>query len=405
MVASTTVVTNLNADLLDGLQAAAFALASHVHAAADVTTGTFVDARISQASVTQHQAALAIGWAQITGEPTTLAGYGITDAAAIAHTHDLEDLTTGEGTDNQVWTKGAGGAMAWEDPTGGLSNAFASVENSAGVEQFAASGADAIQFAAGADMGVAFDAGNKRVTFSFTGSLSGITRGYADIDADTGTSAAVGADTLIVAGAGGISTTSTSAPDTLTITLGNHSAALLTSGDLAVARFNGGTDASASTFWRGDGTWASAGGTFVGVRAYLNTTPQSIPTGTWTAIALNAESFDAGGYHDNATNNTRLTIPSGKAGKYGLSGFVSQASSSAGSFRGARLWKNGTTALHWNYTPIIIAGSVVGIPVFCLADLAEGDYVELQTYQDSGVSLDANAGAMYTFLEAHYLGA
>lgn len=39
-VASTTAVTNLNADLLDGNHAAAFATASHVHSASDITSGT-----------------------------------------------------------------------------------------------------------------------------------------------------------------------------------------------------------------------------------------------------------------------------------------------------------------------------------------------------------------------------
>jgi hypothetical protein len=43
-------------------------------------TDSIANAQVPAAAVTQHQAALAIGWGQITGEPTTLAGYGITDA-------------------------------------------------------------------------------------------------------------------------------------------------------------------------------------------------------------------------------------------------------------------------------------------------------------------------------------
>lgn len=64
-VDSTFVVTNLNADFLDGNNASAFALAAHVHAAADITSGTFADARISESSVTQHEAALSIVETQI----------------------------------------------------------------------------------------------------------------------------------------------------------------------------------------------------------------------------------------------------------------------------------------------------------------------------------------------------
>ncbi len=45
-VSSTTVVTNLNADLLDGNHASAFALASHTHAASHITSGEFDRARV-----------------------------------------------------------------------------------------------------------------------------------------------------------------------------------------------------------------------------------------------------------------------------------------------------------------------------------------------------------------------
>ncbi len=43
-------------------------------------SGSIADGQVPQSAVTQHQAALSIGWSQITGTPTTLAGYGITDA-------------------------------------------------------------------------------------------------------------------------------------------------------------------------------------------------------------------------------------------------------------------------------------------------------------------------------------
>jgi hypothetical protein len=47
-----------------------FTPSTHVHAAADVTTGTFANALVAAGNVTQHQAALSIGWAQVTGVPS-----------------------------------------------------------------------------------------------------------------------------------------------------------------------------------------------------------------------------------------------------------------------------------------------------------------------------------------------
>jgi len=44
----------LDADTVDGNHASAFALSSHTHAASDITSGTFADARIALTNITQH---------------------------------------------------------------------------------------------------------------------------------------------------------------------------------------------------------------------------------------------------------------------------------------------------------------------------------------------------------------
>lgn len=90
-----------------------------IRTAGDVTAlGEFIpgetldDAIISLGNVTQHQTGLSVGWGQltdvpatfapsahdhlwgdVTGTPTTLAGYGITDAALAGHAHAFADVT------------------------------------------------------------------------------------------------------------------------------------------------------------------------------------------------------------------------------------------------------------------------------------------------------------------------
>ncbi len=49
----------------------AFAAATHTHAASDVTSGTFADARIAASNVTQHQSSLSIASSQVTGTKTS----------------------------------------------------------------------------------------------------------------------------------------------------------------------------------------------------------------------------------------------------------------------------------------------------------------------------------------------
>jgi hypothetical protein len=80
---------------------------------------------------------------------------------------------------------------------------------------------------------------------------------------------------------------------------------------------------------------------FSGARVY-RTTDQWITSSTLTDISFDAERFDTDDYHDNSTNNNRLTVPT--AGKYLLIANISWQPYSGGDRQlGIRL--NGTTLI------------------------------------------------------------
>ena len=76
--------------------------------------------------------------------------------------------------------------------------------------------------------------------------------------------------------------------------------------------------ASATTFLRGDNSWAEAGGTNTpSFGAYLAAN-QTYSNDTWTKITMNTEEWDTDSAFDHSTNY-RFTVPAGKAGKYSFS--------------------------------------------------------------------------------------
>lgn len=115
---------------------------------------------------------------------------------------------------------------------------------------------------------------------------------------------------------------------------------------------------------------------------------QAISNSAWEVILFSSEEYDTDDFHDNVTNNSRITIPSGIT-RVKLSGNISWESNTAG-LRGASIYLNGvvdsvdlrpaaSTALqHTNY---------VGTAVI---DVTVGDYFELYARQTAASSLSTN---------------
>ena len=161
-------------------------------------------------------------------------------------------------------------------------------------------------------------------------------------------------------------------------------------------------DTTRATMWlRAGGTWHDVAGSTPKVCIASRTTVQAIGTGAWTALQFNATDIsDPFAFHDPASNNTRFTVPAGWAGTYlcvGQSGF---ASGSAIVTRYIGWSLNGGDPADMDSTGGLVttAALVVRLQSVALLELAVGDYVELEVFQDSGGNLNtlgASKGTLY----------
>lgn len=153
---------------------------------------------------------------------------------------------------------------------------------------------------------------------------------------------------------------------------------------------------STSTFWK------RVGG-FDGASAFANSA-FNIPNNTETAIPLDAESFDTKSFHDNSTNNTRITIPTGVS-RVCLTGQITMANASAGTVVQLRIDLNDTGGAPAATKHIPVTGS--GLEVLNLStgpiDVVSGDFFELKTLQDTGGVLAITTGSVKTFLNIEVL--
>jgi hypothetical protein len=139
---------------------------------------------------------------------------------------------------------------------------------------------------------------------------------------------------------------------------------------------------------------------FVGASIYKSGN-QSITTATTTTITWDAELFDTNTFHDNSTNNSRMTIPAGYAGKYLVTSTISWGSSATG-YRIAEIHKNGSV-VNFTWSGAMQGYYVVGIT--SIINCTVGDYLEIKGYQNSGGNLNAAGGAAESYFQIQYLGA
>lgn len=151
-------------------------------------------------------------------------------------------------------------------------------------------------------------------------------------------------------------------------------------------------------FLRGDATWAvpSSSGTMNSCRV-SKSADQSISDNTLTNVSWDTEAFDVGAFHDNVTNNTRLTAAD--TGKYlvgarisfGDAGFATEYIYLAFYVNGARVAR----AIE-SITTDAASGEQM-IAYSTLLSLTAGDYVEVQVIQRSGGSVNALSGDASSF--------
>tara|TARA_Y100000361_G_scaffold57193_1_gene50000 strand:- start:2105 stop:2683 length:579 start_codon:yes stop_codon:yes gene_type:complete len=133
--------------------------------------------------------------------------------------------------------------------------------------------------------------------------------------------------------------------------------------------------ASASTFLRGDNSWATAGGDNTPSFGVYRATDFSVSQGTWTKLPFDTEDWDTDSAFDSSTNY-RFTVPSGEGGKYLMWATARPTSLTYGDTK-LRLYKNGSaTDYQWMDT----MDSNVQIECVAILDLSASDYIEWYLY-------------------------
>jgi hypothetical protein len=159
------------------------------------------------------------------------------------------------------------------------------------------------------------------------------------------------------------------------------------------------------SFSAGEATVTIPGGNaFVGWRVY-NSGNVALSTAAETEITFNSERYDTDAFHSTVTNTGRATIPSGKAGKYGV-GFNVRVTNTPGDPCYALIQHvtsgGSATVIALQYIPN--NGNIPSANVYTEWDAAVGDYFRCFVYaQTASKNATANSGYSPEFY-GHLIG-
>ena len=177
-------------------------------------------------------------------------------------------------------------------------------------------------------------------------------------------------------------------------------------GSGAISRLAIGTTGQVLTVSGGVPAWATpaSGSTFSGFWGYYTGT-LTVAHDTLTAVPMDAELYDTDNFHSTSTNNTRMTIPTGKGGKYLVQCGIYYEGYNGWANSEIRLYKNGSAITSFYNFANGTTGGAFTMMFNQTISVAQGDYLEFYVRQRTGVSRAFYMGTTEGAVQLTYLGA
>lgn len=178
------------------------------------------------------------------------------------------------------------------------------------------------------------------------------------------------------------------------------------------ARLGIGSTGQVLTVASGLPSWATpaSGTTFVGAKAYRSGSGQSVPTATQTLMSWNDEFYDTDVIHDNSTNPSRFTVPTGKSGYWLVQCHIGWNAAANTIFHEAVIFKNGAIFPNPNSTTTFYGvgstGRTHSVDISEPMYLSAADYIEFYVQQNSGGTVNTTyVHTQATWASITFLGA